>query len=447
MKVNEIVREENLNEALGAAIPIAGGAAVVSLSSIWRAVTIGFAAYGSYQIYELLKENNYDPDEMSDEEWLELFMQLATIFVPSIGKAGTAAVVARLPDWFKTKAIQFVKWTTTKKLTPEAKAKLKKELAANKKSRDAILKKGPPTKRDAKELNRLAKKDAAARTAAQATMTGLTPVARQVIELTGVGVVAYDYWTTLKYLEAQYNLEISKPGQSELYAEANGDKEVAASMFREDADALLGETIFKVTALIKPGIAEKMFKGLGNAVGVISPLLGWPIKFTGQIIGWLKTGAVSTTGRVAALVWLETAAGKEFLANSIVASILGFSGSAFRIVAETIAKLVDTFTGTEVASNAVSAATAGDIKPTTSGQSDEFHGDKDPYGLTLYQDKKNPKIKYVGGQQITTPDGYIKNNIPATLGDIADKAKALNLPNPLDQLQYNPNLIYSGSKY
>lgn len=452
MKAYEILAErQQLNEFA----PLVIGGLAVTWGVVLTTVSTALTAYGAYETYQFMQKRQFNIDNMTDEDWDVLSIDLALMLVPGLAKIGKSALTKYLPASFKSKLVNIVKPLVQKKMTPEVRAQLAKDLRVNSAARKSALSKGPIT---AEDLAKFAKADANAKAAALKAMSRFNVSAKAVIEMAGVGYAANNYWTAMKHLEADYNLELATPGTSQHFAAAKGDQGTAATMFREASDIALGTLVAEVGVLIVPGFGAKFFTGLGKATsGVLGwiPVVGGPArlaggtsKLIGKILAAVNKPLATTAGKAGlaargtALVWLDTADGKEFLKNNIVAGILGFTGATARKFLEAAGKFAEKF-GITAISKAVSTVTKGDIKPNTpasgtSGQATADNPAGTPWFLTVTRDSSNPKKIFINNIPVTSDDGYLIPGGKVHFDEIARDAARYSLPNPIERLGLKP---------
>jgi hypothetical protein len=377
---------------------------------------------------------------MSDDDKLNLFVDFIILFVPGGGKFTNDIIMRMMPNWVKRRGIKMV----GDYLKPKAE-ELRRMKNANRKKYANTANTSP--KQAAKNNKQLAKANKKLDSEYQAIGRQLAAEKLKDKAYTLVGGIAalplaYTYYGKLDELDKQYTAHKNGDTSTEIFGSMSPTE--AYSEYTKLRNKYIGELSIGITAALSRTPVAKLASGFTNLVGK-APLVGGIIKLPLAI-----AGRVAKVGGPALAVLMQTESGQKFLSNSIVEVITRGVGSLTSATVNLLAIALDTALGAAGIDSNIQGAVGGQKPPPGVGQSgspSNFYGDPDPYGLTVYQDKKNPNIKYIGGQQITTPDGFIKNNIPATLRDIAEKAKALGRPNPLDQLKYNPNLVYSNSKY
>lgn len=106
MRMSEILTEE---QQLAEFLPVALGAGAM------LALNAAFAAWTAYDIWKIFAKNGYDPDNMSDEDWDDLALNVIFMAVPGAAKLGMSVlkklVPTRLLKWVKGKVMDKIKGT------------------------------------------------------------------------------------------------------------------------------------------------------------------------------------------------------------------------------------------------------------------------------------------------------------------------------------------------
>lgn len=425
MKVNEIVREERLNEF----VPL------LTIPMMFSGILAALKVKGIYEIYDVLSKNGYDIDNMSSDDKLNLFITFVLLFVPGGGKFTNEVIMRMLPGWAKRKAIETIT-DFLKQKGPELKA------IRDENRRKYTSRPGASAKRQAKDRKKLA---AANRKTTREYQSMGKAVAVEKLKgpvytvIGGLALLplAYTYYGKLSDLETQYAAYKGGDKDTEIFADSEPNP--AYRKYSELRNKYIGELTIGVTAALARTPIGNLVKGFNTVVGntlgaAFGPVGRALIKMPGNIAMKLATA----TGP-AVVVLMQTDAGQKFLSSSIVEFITGVTGIVTTTILTAAAKGIDLALKTVgVQSNiagvvAPQAAPPGYYSATPTRNFDR---------LAIYANKENPNIKYIRGVQVTTPDGYLKNNIANILDGIKDNARLANRPNPVDQLKRNPNLEY-----
>jgi len=139
----KIKEDQQLDEVAFLAIPIIGS---VSAGMILSAVMTVLAAMDLHNTYQMIKKAGGDPDSMTDEDWMSLFIDVLFL-IPAlkyVPKAGKALVAKALPDSWKRAGANKVKDLVIKKQAAGA-PKAAATTTAAKKAPDSKLKKTAKT--------------------------------------------------------------------------------------------------------------------------------------------------------------------------------------------------------------------------------------------------------------------------------------------------------------
>lgn len=423
MRVNEIVREERIDEAL----PLLGLGAIPMILS---AVAFGMKAMSIYDLYDNLSKNGFDIDNMSDDDKLKLFVDFIILFVPGGGRFANATIMRLMPDWLKRKGIKMV----GDHLKTKAEELRKMKNANRKKYAD---KPGTSPAQSAKNQKQLSKANKKLDSEYQAVGKQLAAEKLKDVAYTVVGGLAllpltYTYYGKLDELDKQYTAHKGGDTTTELFGTM--DASAAYKQYSALRNKYIGELTIGVAAALSRTPVMKLAEGFTKLVGK-TPLVGGIIKLPLAL-----ATRVAKVGGPALAVLMQTDEGQKFLSNAIVEVITRGVGALTATTVNLLAKALDAALGAVGINTNFGQATAAQKPPP--GTDTSAQNKSDIYGLSIHSDPKNPNIKYIGGQQVTTPDGYLKNNIANVLKVIRDKARDLKVSNPIDQLKQNPSLQY-----
>lgn len=427
MKVNEIIAEDRLDEAL----PIIGGIGLAG------ALTLISAALTGWSIFEIAqKTSKYadDPNSLNDDDWDGLFLDVALLVVPGFAKLGRAALVKLMPKsvlrwcggWLRKRVLD----------------RLVKERKTNRAAYDKAMNKSPSPQKAADLKRKMATKNAKAASKAKATVDKFPDKVLNFINY-GIGAaVAYDYWEKIYDLEDQWERYLAGDRTTYMFGdEPNNDKAYQQAL--EKRKRYLGELTASIGAAIAALPAARVVGALGKAFGSVttgvtgSTLAGGLVKLTGDAAANL----IKYAGPGLAL-FLQTDTGKKFLQNSFVDTIVSGAGTI------TDATLKLAYDGIDALAKKVGidSATAGLRSKIKDPNEDPLKADptlldKTPSKMKVQKDPSNPKIMYIGGVQVTDADGYqaVGNNY---LNSIKDDARALKMPDPTAGIPKKPGKTY-----
>jgi hypothetical protein len=292
--------------------------------------------------------------------------------------------------------------------------------------------------------NRLKKAaaDKKARAAAQAAIKASPFI--KLLEITGAVLLAIDYRSAVKYFEEQYNMEVSNAGSSDIYKHTEGNKEEAYRLYRSDADHALGEFIAKSMLLLKPGVPFSILQKIMSMPIIRSlPWMGAASKtLIPAIKTWISSSKTGAASRIAIAAWLETEAGKEFLAKGlIVGPALEFTGTVGRSILDQVTGLLKEYDGfaasfVNSAGKAVASATGSNTtQPETPADPAAANNSTDTPQLMA---RSQGKVLWVNNVQITGTDGYILPGLERYVDQIRDLAQSKNRPDPTAGLKPRP---------
>ena len=432
MRVNEIVREERLDEIapLAAVIPMIP----VIISGLLAALRV----MSAYELYKLFADNDFDFDNFSDDELDELVISAILTFIPVGRKFGREVLLKYTPDFLKKKARDAVKDKIASK-----RDELRKIRDQNKTKNKPAPGASTAEKQRAQAQLKKDNKAAAAKYKQEADKLVAQRVKGQL--LTTVGLIAsvplvHTYFTKISELDDQYKLY--KEGNRETEIFGNMGEREAWELYRKLRSKYIGELAIGLVSAISympmPKKIEAFMRLVGRIPGakvaknVLSSIPG---------VGLVKLPVTIATklarlGGPGLTVLMQTEAGQKFMANSIVELITTATGAVTEATINILASVLDSVLGKVGIDTNIRDKVDGEDRPRRLPP-------KDVNKTGIYSDPKNPNIKYINGQQVTGADGYILNTIPSALRDIKRNAAMRGLPNPLDQLKYDPNKQYT----
>lgn len=276
----------------------------------------------------------------------------------------------------------------------------------------------------------LAKKNARARKAAETRVKGFPGIVLDGIHVFVSMAVAIEYWSKIEQIEEEY--ENFLKGKPSIYDGMSRGEALAAA--QNDRNQAVGAAVIAALLIFKaPGA---VIKALGWLAGKL-PVVGTAIKLGGALTPNAVKNVFSKfsgLGSTAALAFMATDAGQEFMKHWIMQLITGTVGVITTTVIDNAIK------GLEAAGISVPDALKSPIQqppsevPRSSGQ---MKPENDPT-LKVHRDEKNPKIIAVGDVQITGPDGFILPGLEQRVQNIRDRAQALGIPDPLAGVKERP---------
>lgn len=424
MKVNEIVREERLDEV----VPLIAGLGAIPM--IFSAVMAGLKAYSIYELYDVLSRNGYDIDNMSDDDKLTLFFTLIGLFVPGGGKFTNDMLMRFMPAWVKRRGIKMVGDHLKTKAV-----ELRKMKNANRRKYASTSATSP--RQAAKNQKTLAKKNKKLDSEYQAIGRQLAAEKLKDKAYTLVGglavlPLAYTYYGKLDELDKQYAAHKSGDRATELFG--NMDDATAWKEYQNLRNKYIGELTVGVTAALSRTPVTKLIDGFGTLVGKV-PMVGGIVK-----LGTRLATRLARVGGPALAVLMQTDEGQKFLSNSIVEVITRGVGSLSAGTLNLLALGIDKALGAAGIKSNVQGAVQGQAPSpnagvqTTSELEKKYNKPGTPRELYVSFDPRNPKIISVGGIKITGADGFLSPGVENHLNEIEKLAKTLNHPNPLPAL-------------
>lgn len=414
MKVNEIVREERLDEV---------APALLSVPMIFSALAFAFKAKSIYDIYDVLSKNGYDIDNMTDEQKLNLFVDFVILFVPGGGRFTNAAIMRILPEPAKRRAISTIT--------------------------DFLKQKGPEL-RKIRDQNRLKyasdpKKLARANkaTTAQYQAVGKQIAAERLKDkvYTVVGglalmPLAYEYYGKLDELDKQYTAHKSGDKSTEIFKDMDDTK--AASTYQSLRSQYIGQLTVGIAAALSRTPVVKKLDAFNQLVGratsaVAGRIAGGLIKLPVGILTKL-----ATVGGPALAILIQTDEVQKFLSNAIAETIIGGIGSITSGTVNLLAGGIDKVMGAVGVQTNLKGAVQGQAPSPNAQNADamaaKFNTNRTPRELEVSFDPNNTKIVYIGGVKMTDEQGFLVPGSESYVKDIQSLAKRHGHPDPIQTL-------------
>jgi hypothetical protein len=434
MKVYQIISErKQLNEFVPVML---GGMGFAGAMAVIGAFITGMSII---EIYRTLSKYNEDPNSLSDDDWDNVFIDIALLALPGAARLGRAAIVKMLPRSVVRKGSAAVRKKVYEKLAKEKKAADTKYGSA--------AQAGKTPQQAAKMQQKLNKINTKARAKAQAKIKSFPPKVWNAITV-GIGTkYAIEYWEKLSELEDQYERWVAGDRTTELFGNIENKAEVD-QLANQERNRLIGQLVIGVGAAVGGLAAAKATQAMGNMFG----------KGVGAGTGSkLAGGLISLTAGPAALLikyagpgltlFLSTETGQKAISSVYVDWIVSGLGN---VTAKTMDLIYD---GIDALAKKVGIDGATDklrspIKDPSADKADASGVvtpamlDKTPAKMRVGTDPKNPKIKLVGGVQITDAEGFqaVGNNY---LASIKREAQALKLPDPTAGIPKKPGVNYN----
>ena len=105
MKAHQVVAHR---EKLTELVPLLAG---IGIGGMITAISYGIAAWSAYELYKFFEKYNEDPDQLSDDDWADAFIDLCLLFVPAVAKLGKGALVRLIPKSWQRKGAEWLKKT------------------------------------------------------------------------------------------------------------------------------------------------------------------------------------------------------------------------------------------------------------------------------------------------------------------------------------------------
>jgi hypothetical protein len=429
MRLREIIQERRIDEAA----PLVAG---LSIPAILGFVSAAITAYSVFELYQFINKYQENPEDLSDDDWGNVFIYIALVAVPVFAKLGKPLLMKMMPISMRKYGGSYVKKKILDRLAKDKKASDKKYGPGARQGKSPEDQKVMRAKNIAmiKKANESAKK--------RLSKVSKTPLYDAIVSGLTAGIFGklfMDYWSKYDLLNEQYKA-VSAGDLSDF---EGMDEDAAKKEIVARRDRLVGELSIAVSAVIGPLVVAKKIKLFGALFGYV-PKGG---KFVKGVLNLAADGVAAVTKifgiGLAALIQTET--GKKLLESQIVQGITGLAGTTVVANYELLLNLA------EIAGNAagvdVSGATDA-MKPTiqspagspTSAAASSAASQKQ---LQIMMDPKNNNIKFIDGKQVTGPDGYVLNNIPNTIVDIRRKARAFGIEDPFNSLKFDPNKQYT----
>jgi hypothetical protein len=435
MKVYQIISErKQLNEFVPV---ILGGMGFAGAMAVIGAFLTGLSIY---ELTKMLSKYNNDPESLTDDDWDNILIDLSLLALPGAARLGRAALVKVLPRSMVRKGSAMIK--------KKALDRMKKERATATQKYGSAAQAGKTPQQAAKMQQKLIKASAASRKKAQAKIKSFPPKLYSAISL-GIGTkYALDYWEKIIELEDQYAKWQAGDRATEIFG-AEESKEEVDRIAYDVRTRLIGQLTTGVLAAVASGPLAKVTdvggKVLGSMLGFISG-------------GMLKGGLISVPATIAAklikfagpglTLFLTTETGQKFLGFAFVDMIMQGIGKVTEKTLNSIYDVVDELAkkaGIDGATDALRSPIK-DPKPSTVTNPDGSVVprllDKTPSSLKVGTDPNNPKIKFVGGVQITDAQGFqaVGDNY---LNDIKNNSRVAKMPDPTAGIPKKPGVNYN----
>lgn len=427
MKVNEIIAEDRLDEAL----PVIGG---IGLAGALTLISAALAGWSIFEIVQKTSEYADDPNSLTDDDWGELFLDIALLVVPGFLKLGRAALVRLMPrsvlrwcgGWLRKRVLD----------------RLAKERKTNKADYDKAMSKGPNPQKASELKKKLNARNAKAAARAKETVDKFPDKVLSFINY-GIGTaIAYDYWKKIHELEDDWERYMAGDRTTENFGD-EPDQSKAYHQAQEKRKRYLGELTVGIGAAVAALPAAKAVGALGKVFGAVttgvtgSTLAGGFVKLTADAAAKL----IKYAGPGLAL-FLQTDTGRKFLQNSFVDAIVSGAGTITSATLKLAYDAIDELAKMVGIDNATAGLRSKIKDPNQDPlKSDPGLLDKTPSSMKVQKDPSNPKIIYIGGVQVTDADGYqaIGNSY---LQSIKDDARALKMPDPTAGIPKKPGKVY-----
>lgn len=282
----------------------------------------------------------------------------------------------------------------------------------------------------AEAIKKLAKKNAKARQRAESRIKGFPGIVQEGIHLFVSSWVAVEYWTTIEHIEEEYEKFLR--GEPSIYDDMSTSEALAAAT--KDRNEAVGGAVIAAFLMFKA--PERVIKALGWFASK-TPVIGTAIKIGGALTPTAVKKVFSKfsgIGSTAALAFMATDAGQEFMKHWIGQFITGTIGIITTGLIDSAVK------GLEAAGIKVWDSVKSPIQqpPSEVPKSSGGLGPQNVPGMKVNKDTKNPKIISVGGVQITGDDGFILPGMEQQAKYVSDRARALGIPDPLAGVKSKP---------
>jgi len=435
MKVHQIITErQQLNEFVPV---ILGGMGFAGAMAVIGAFLTGLSIY---ELTKMLSKYNNDPESLNDDDWDNILIDLSLLALPGAARLGRAALVKVLPKSMVRKGSAMIK--------KKALDRMKTERATATQKYGSAAQAGKTPQQAGKMQAKLIKASAASRKKAQAKIKSFPSKVYSAISL-GIGTnYALDYWEKIIELEDQYAKWQAGDRTTPLFL-AEESKEEVDRIAYEHRTRLIGQLTTGVLAAVASGPLAKATDVGGKVLGSIFGVLSG---------GMLKGGLISVPVTVAAklikyagpglTLFLSTETGQKALGYSFVDMIMQGIGKVTEKTLNAIYDGVDALAKKAGISGATDALRSPikDPKPSTVTNPDGTVVprllDKTPSSLKVGTDPNNPKIKFVGGVQITDAQGFqaVGDNY---LNGIKNSSRVAKMPDPTAGIPKKPGVNYN----
>lgn len=435
MKVHQIITErKQLNEFVPV---ILGGMGFAGAMAVIGAFLTGLSIY---ELTKMLSKYNNDPESLTDGDWDNILIDLSLLALPGAARLGRSAFVKALPRSVVRRASSSIRKTALDKMAKQkdtATAKYGSAVQAGKTSQQA-----------GKMQQKLIKASAASRKKAQAKIKSFPNKVYTAISL-GIGTkYALDYWEKIIELEDQYAKWQAGDRATELFG-AEESKEQVDRMAYEHRTRLIGQLTTGVLAAVASGPLSKGTAAGGKALGsifgflsgskLVGGLVALPVTVVSKLIKYAGPGLT---------LFLTTETGQKALGYAYVDMIMQGIGKVTEKTLNAIYNGVDAL-AKKVGIDGATDALRSPIKDPTPSTVTNPDGsvvprllDKTPSSLKVGTDPNNPKIKFVGGVQITDAQGFqsVGDNY---LNSIKNSARVAKLPDPTAGIPKKPGVNYN----
>jgi hypothetical protein len=412
MKVYDIISEER--EQLNEFLPLIAG---IGIGGILTAISVGISAWNAYDIYKFVKKYNEDPKKITDDEWIELFIDSALLFTPALSKLGRSAITSVLPkswlakggQWFRGKMLKLYAKSSTKGLTGTARIKALRQLANG--TKFAAL-----ADQRVRQLG----------------------TAWKIIQLAGAGAVGYDYWKKFSVLDDQYSK--FKAGDKTTAVFGDSSDSDGYEIYKEVHAQLMGELTVAIGGIVGGMAVGKVVGFLGSFVGkapVLGPLLGGSI----QIVAGLTRMLGNTSVYIP--LFMATDAGKKFMRDGFISAITKGIGRMEQGSIDMLAKALEEIGVSKSITDKIPGKTADAPSSVKANDAETDKYIKTGQGDPAFRKQTVGKKIYIGGVQVTDDDGYQLPNFENYFKDLQDKAKIAGEPDPTAGIPKKPGVDYN----
>lgn len=454
MKIYDIVAEKYYpvkEDRLDEFVPIIAG---LSAAGVISAIGVVLAAMSFADIIKFIGKYNEDPSKISQEEWNDLFIDVALLAIPGVAKLGKPVVIKMLPKKLVAKG---GKWLNAKVSDLWKKKNPKFNQEYRQRLRQAKIK--YPESELAQRATRI-------KFRAEKKLKEIGSAYNWVVNIGGGAYYIQDYYTSIGLVEAEWKEWVESTKNNTPLKMPNRFADMsysdAEAKFDSERNTLLGKaTIGIVTSTGFAPAFLKYFTGKGTNIGVawmktgsltgvtvgtsLAATAGIMNKIAGAMnfaLGNTGTGAI---GRTALITWLETTKeGRDLQQAWAVQALFSVTGwFTDKILA-----------GLRIAYNSLQDALAriGINIPTLSTRLQPGGGSQNPDRELKDREEKaeaerQKKLVKINGIVVTDKDGYLRNDPtvlrqPRVQGAL-DDARNSGKPNPLAAIPLNPAVTYS----